>query len=485
MTFREKLNNDLDGISPSDELLSRVSQMMAEEVKKPKQPIYLNVAKWGGMAAAICLIAVGAVTFLNKGSDAHEIATADASGYSLDAASADSENTAAEEKTGEPYSLSFELPEYRNKNVYKNLYINPAVKGAPSSYEEIMNGRYDEIDSFYLLRIAGIVDKTEAAQLKGYDPDLDSEAFFYNAVIEYDYINKTAGNETVIIRIPCEEGCPPYASGDSLAVVLQKSDESKAYRKRFSYVFNYDIYELDGVSYGAVRSQSLSEAENGLTDFFGGNIVEYETTMPTNPAVYYGLYEIDGIAENLRRLLINEENAEASTFGYLNFDLDPSTIQLNENPDLSKKSIPEDYDNIDYLEPAEISDLVSADTDIVIVKILESNEYAGNSFAGEADIFSAQAEAVVESEMFLEGDIIPVFVPHSSLEADLEIGKYYLLVTEEFESGIFKIYSGRESVFEIDGHTVTVQSHLKVPSMLDGLTVEEAASILKYEQKLK
>ena len=342
MTFREKLNNDLDGISPSDELLSRVSQMMAEEVKKPKQPIYLNVAKWGGMAAAICLIAVGAVTFLNKGSDGHEIATADASGYSLDAASADIENTAAEEKTGEPYSLSFELPEYRNKNVYKNLYINPAVKGAPSSYEEIMNGRYDEIDSFYLLRIAGIVDKTEAAQLKGYDPDLDSEAFFYNAVIEYDYINKTAGNETVIIRIPCEEGCPPYASGDSLAVVLQKSDESKAYRKRFSYVFNYDIYELDGVSYGAVRSQSLSEAEKGLTDFFSGNIVEYETTMPTNPAVYYGLYEIDGIAENLRRLLINEENAEALSFS-INIYRDGSKIQLTDSENAEILNLAKNY----------------------------------------------------------------------------------------------------------------------------------------------
>ena len=81
--------------------------------------------------------------------------------------------------------------------------------------------------------------------------------------------------------------------------------------------------------------------------------------------------------------------------------------------------------------------------------------------------------------------VVSIFVPCSSLEAELEIGKHYLLVTEEFESGIFKIYSGRESVFEIDGHTVTAQSHLKVPSMLDGLTVEEAASVLKYEQKLK
>lgn len=291
MTFREKLHNDLDGISPDDELLSKVSLMMAEEAKKPKQPIYLNVAKWGGMAAAICLVAVGAVTFLGKGSDAQDIATADASGYSLDAASVDSETS---------------LPE----------------------------------------------DNAEH--------------------------NTNQGEEAV--------------------------------------------------------SQ--------------------------------------------------EENAEASTFKYFNFDIAPSLIQLNENPDLTKKAIPDDYNN-DYLEPTEISDLVSADTDIVIVKILDSSEYAGNGFAGEADIFSAQAEAVIDSELFLEGDIIPVFVPRSSMEADLEIGKYYLLVTEEFESGIFKIYSGRESVFEIDGHIVTAQSHLKVPSMLDGLTVEEAASILKYEQNLK
>ena len=302
MTFREKLHNDLDGISPSDELLSRVSQMMAEEAEKPKQPIYLNVAKWGAMAAAVCLIAVGAVSFFGKGSESTtpDIAVADASGYSLEK---DFVETSATDEAKTEETLSVSLPEYQNKNAYENLDINPVTKGLPSSCEEIMNGRYDEIDSFYLLRIADTLDISEASQLKGYDPDLDSEAFFYNAIIEYDYIGKAAGNETIIVRIPCEEGCPPYATGDSLAVVLQKKDESKEYRKRFSYVFNYDIYEIDGISYGAVRSQSLNEAEKGLTDFFGGNIVEYETTMPTNPAVYYGLYEIDGIAENLRNLL--------------------------------------------------------------------------------------------------------------------------------------------------------------------------------------
>ena len=88
MTFREKLHNDLDGISPSDELLSKVSQMMAEEAKKPKQPIYLNVAKWGAMAAAVCLIAVGAVSFFGKGSESTtpDIAVADASGWAREIA---------------------------------------------------------------------------------------------------------------------------------------------------------------------------------------------------------------------------------------------------------------------------------------------------------------------------------------------------------------------------------------------------------------
>lgn len=85
--FREQLHKDLDGISPSDELLSRVSQMMAEEAAKPKQPIYLNVAKWGGMAAAVCLIAVGAFAFAGRNSETTPgIATADVAGMAREAA---------------------------------------------------------------------------------------------------------------------------------------------------------------------------------------------------------------------------------------------------------------------------------------------------------------------------------------------------------------------------------------------------------------
>lgn len=59
--FREKLHNSLDSVSPSPELLDRVSEMMAEEARKPKPKIFISAVKYGGMAAAVCLIVTGAV----------------------------------------------------------------------------------------------------------------------------------------------------------------------------------------------------------------------------------------------------------------------------------------------------------------------------------------------------------------------------------------------------------------------------------------
>ena len=219
--FREKLHNDLDGISPDEELLSKISAMMAEEAKKPKQPIYMNVVKWGGMAAAICLIAVGAVAFTNRGGNSFETAAADTAGITAEdkiteniatteAPTADiadgmtygldSDDICMEAETAE-YSLAecaeedcysdeycleeksetdiippIILPEYTNKGFHDDIAVNPSVRGSAASYDEIINGRFDEIDSFYLIKITGLVDKTEAVNLKGYDMGIDEYA---------------------------------------------------------------------------------------------------------------------------------------------------------------------------------------------------------------------------------------------------------------------------------------------------------------------
>lgn len=64
--FREKLKKDLGGISPDEELLIKVTKAMQEEAQKPRPNIYRRVTYFGGMAAAVCMIAVGAVA-LNGG----------------------------------------------------------------------------------------------------------------------------------------------------------------------------------------------------------------------------------------------------------------------------------------------------------------------------------------------------------------------------------------------------------------------------------
>lgn len=321
MTFREKLNNDLDGISPGDELLSKVSQMMAEEAKKPKQPIYLNVAKWGAMAAAVCLIAVGAVSFFGKDSDAHDIATADASGYSLDAA---------------------------------------------------------------------------------YPGDMAT----------------TEGN---------------------------------------------------------------AESENIAEETIDRNTDSSDTAVSSE--AYTG----------------------TGRFANCGTDIDIQSIQFNQNPDLSKKAVPEGYANSEYSEPMDFFELVNMAGTIVIVKITDSGDYTGQSFTSnaemdkalqekwqsdpltiDAEIYYAQAEAIVSGNWYTTGDIIPVFMPCGNFGATLEKDRYYLLILDDYAGGVCKLYNGAESVFEImDDNTVISQSHFRVPSMFDGLTVDELAAVLKFEKEPK
>ncbi|MBR5090253.1 MAG: hypothetical protein IK093_12565 [Ruminiclostridium sp.] len=57
--YREQLHESFDRISPSPELLDRVSAMMREEAGRRKPPIRMQAVKYGGIAAAL-VIAAGA-----------------------------------------------------------------------------------------------------------------------------------------------------------------------------------------------------------------------------------------------------------------------------------------------------------------------------------------------------------------------------------------------------------------------------------------
>ena len=51
--FREQLHKDLDGISPDEELLTKVTKLMQEEAQMPRPKMYRSVIRYCGMAAAV------------------------------------------------------------------------------------------------------------------------------------------------------------------------------------------------------------------------------------------------------------------------------------------------------------------------------------------------------------------------------------------------------------------------------------------------
>lgn len=61
MTFKQALKNDLAQITPAPALLSRVSEIMREEAEKPRVSPLKMTARFVGMAAAVTILAFGAL----------------------------------------------------------------------------------------------------------------------------------------------------------------------------------------------------------------------------------------------------------------------------------------------------------------------------------------------------------------------------------------------------------------------------------------
>lgn len=106
--FREKLHKDLDGISPDEELLTKVTKLMQEEAQMPKPKIYRCALRYCGMAAAVCMIAVGAVALTNVNSvKTSESASGAGVAYSLDNKTENAAKTAG----GEALTADFAVAE--------------------------------------------------------------------------------------------------------------------------------------------------------------------------------------------------------------------------------------------------------------------------------------------------------------------------------------------------------------------------------------
>lgn len=96
--FKEKLHNDIDKITPSAELLDRVSLMMKEEASRKKPKIYMTAVKYGSLAAAVCIITAVAVMMGNAANNSEPQTGELARGY--DGAAVDMNMMAYKAETG-------------------------------------------------------------------------------------------------------------------------------------------------------------------------------------------------------------------------------------------------------------------------------------------------------------------------------------------------------------------------------------------------
>ena len=64
--YREQLHETFDKISPSPELLDRISAMMSEEVNRKKPSIRMNAVRYAGIAAAVVIAAGGTLALVQS-----------------------------------------------------------------------------------------------------------------------------------------------------------------------------------------------------------------------------------------------------------------------------------------------------------------------------------------------------------------------------------------------------------------------------------
>ena len=152
--FREKLHKDLDGISPDEELLVKVTKMMQEEAAKPRQPKHIAIMRYAGMAAAVCMIAVGSLALYGGGLSAeNSIATAD---YVADETKAAVQETALEDGDMETYCPSVDAQDGEEPVAFS---LEEAEESSSISITAYYKGAEVDISVEIALEIARIAEK--------------------------------------------------------------------------------------------------------------------------------------------------------------------------------------------------------------------------------------------------------------------------------------------------------------------------------------
>lgn len=201
----------------------------------------------------------------------------------------------------------------------------------------------------------------------------------------------------------------------------------------------------------------------------------------------------NGVSEPAQNVQNEASNASGNRFANYDFDNVPETINLNEHPDISVKEEPPCYKFSQFDIPQQISDMVTADTKMVIGVPIKTSTYdfsptgsdeGDRTFAeiANGNIFSNGFVTTVKvlyspNDDFAVGDEVRIFTAGTGWGENLDRDKEYLLLFNEWED-VYKYSCGMDSIFEIaSDFTVTSRSVWEATSQLDTLSLAEAVTV--------
>ena len=356
--FREQLHKDIDRITPSPELLDKISLMMREQVQKPKPRIFMNSVRYGGMAAAICLISAAVIVFgidggvktnsanqspLSGGRSLQETqATAETAGIAPTIFDGNTETTAAYAVTEAPaeveaiYAATQEEISLASAD-YSDLYSLtppcPVYTGTAGTADK--NFTISNADTLYY-SIDEIAKKVKSGSLSVLSLTINSR-FSKEEFSEIDGVSKVAKNSVMPIscyKITINKGWgnmfvsetdasipavavfygdessqyfenPNYAEGDRILCTAEISNEGIIL---ISECFLCDIYDCvidEETGETAPCAYLRIHSRDDLLDTFPNSLVDYSvpTTTDENNAVYYQAFSLDALTEYLDSVL--------------------------------------------------------------------------------------------------------------------------------------------------------------------------------------
>ena len=242
MTFKEQLKNDIDRLGTTEEFRNSLSEMLSEQADKPKPKLYISAVRYGAVAAAVCLLAFGAVKLglfgenavdtANPASESNE-AAAPAAGIAETTAAQIYDDNAEAESGNEDFGGNFMFISPVSDEIYSeddaeseaDVYVGAAEDG-----EE-----YAEDDEVWVSSIcaAQAADENEADDRSGAGTNGIEESFLTESAEISDHDMPVYGREAIYTKTTTFCADRPWYDLDETAKRIRENDNYKLARVVF------------------------------------------------------------------------------------------------------------------------------------------------------------------------------------------------------------------------------------------------------------